>query len=77
MVWTEKTWKRKLLRSQNKGDKKMEQIIKHYAPAVIAILVSVLLGIIIANLLTSDGFVATQFRSTLTDFFTKMSGLMP
>lgn len=77
MDWTEKTWKRKLLRSQNKGDKKMEQIIKHYALAVIAILVSVLLGIIIANLLTSDGFVATQFRSTLTDFFTKMSGLMP
>ena len=77
MDWTEKTWKRKLLRSQNKGEKKMEQIIKHYAQAVIAILVSVLLGIIIANLLTSDGFVATQFRSTLTDFFTKMSGLMP
>ncbi len=55
----------------------MEQIIKHYAPAVIVILASVLLGAIIANLLTSDGFVATQFRSTLTDFFTKMSGLMP
>ena len=52
MDWTEKTWKRKLLRSQNKGDKKMEQIIKHYATAVIAILVYVLLGIIIANLLT-------------------------
>lgn len=72
----ETTWKKKLLRSQNKGEK-MEQIIKHYAPAIIAILVSVLLGAILAGLLTTDGIVATQFQNALTTFFTKMSGMMP
>lgn len=55
----------------------MEQVIKHYGPAILAILVIVLLGAILAGILTTDGFVATQFKNALTDFFTRMTAMMP
>lgn len=77
MDWTEKTWKKKLLRSQNKGDKKMKQVMEHYGPALIVMVTFVLLGGILVYLLKTDGIVATQFQTLLTNFFTKMSGLVP
>lgn len=55
----------------------MKQVMEHYGPAILVILVFVLLGAILASLLTTDGIVATQFQNALTTFFTKMSGMMP
>lgn len=52
----------------------MEQVIKHYGNAILAIVVLMLLGaILVAALKTDGGYVATQFESALSTFFTKMN----
>jgi hypothetical protein len=55
----------------------MKQVMEHYGPALIVMVTFVLLGGILVYLLKTDGIVATQFQTLLTNFFTKMSGLVP
>ena len=49
----------------------MEQVMKHYGNAILAI------GAIIIAALSSDGYVATEFKNALTGFFSRMNGLTP
>ena len=54
----------------------MEQVMKHYGNAILAIIVLLALGAIIIAL-SSDGYVATEFKNALTGFFSRMNGLTP
>ena len=49
----------------------MEQVMKHYGNAILA------LGAIIVAALSSDGYVAMEFKNTLTGFFDNMNALRP
>lgn len=53
----------------------MEQVMKHYGSAILAAIVLLALGAIIVAALSSDGYVATEFKSALTGFFKSMSSL--
>ena len=53
----------------------MEQVMKHYGNAILAVIVLLALGAILVLALSSDGYVATEFKNALTGFFTKMSAL--
>lgn len=53
----------------------MEQVMKHYGNAILAIIVLLALGAILIAALSSDGYVAGQFKEALTGFFEKMSSL--
>ena len=55
----------------------MEQVMKHYGNAILAIIVLLALGAIIIAALSSDGYVATEFKNSLTGFFYRMNGLTP
>ena len=45
--------------------------------AILAIIVLLALGAIIIAALSSDGYVATEFKNALTGFFSRMNGLTP
>lgn len=53
----------------------MEQVMKHYGNAILVIIVLLAIGAILVNALTSDGYVAAEFKDALTGFFGRMSGL--
>ena len=55
----------------------MEQVMKHYGNAILAIIVLLALGAIIIAALSSDGYVATEFKNALTGFFSRTNGLTP
>ena len=55
----------------------MEQVMKHYGNAILAIIVLLALGAIIIAALSADGSVATEFKNALTGFFSRMNGLTP
>ena len=53
----------------------MEQVMKHYGNAILAVIVLLALGAIIIAALSSDGYVAAEFKNALTGFFSSMNGL--
>ena len=53
----------------------MEQVMKHYGNAILAVVVLLALGAIIVTALSADGYVATEFKSALTGFFDSMNAL--
>ena len=55
----------------------MEQVMKHYGNAILAVIVLLALGAIIVAALSSDGYVAMEFKNTLTGFFDNMNALRP
>ena len=55
----------------------MEQVMKHYGNAILAVIVLLALGAIIVAALSSDGYVAMEFKNTLTGFFDNMKALRP
>lgn len=55
----------------------MEQVIKHYGSAILAIIVLLALGAILVTALTSDGYVAVAFRDALEGFFDSMNAVVP
>ena len=55
----------------------MEQVMKHYGNAILAIIVLLALGAIISAALSSDGYVASEFKNALWGFFSLMNGLTP
>ena len=55
----------------------MEQVMKHYGNAILAVIVLLALGAIIVAALSSDGYVAMEFKNTLPGFFDNMNALRP
>lgn len=55
----------------------MEQVMKHYGNAILAVIVLLCLGSILVTALSGDGYVATEFKTALEGFFDSMSGLIP
>ena len=55
----------------------MEQVMKHYGNAILAIIVLLALGAIIIAALSSDGYVATESGECADGFFSRMNGLTP
>ncbi len=53
----------------------MEQVMKHYGNAILAVIVLLALGAILVAALSSNGYVATEFRTALTGFFSSMNKL--
>lgn len=53
----------------------MEQVIKHYGNAILAVVVLLALGAIIVALLKEGGYVDTEFKNALTGFFNSMKAL--
>ena len=53
----------------------MEQIMKHYGNAILTAVILLALGAIIIAALRSDGYVAEQFKNSITGFFSQMNGL--
>lgn len=53
----------------------MEQVMKHYGNAILAIVVLLALGTIVVGALTSGGYVDLAFKDALTGFFSKMSAV--
>ena len=53
----------------------MEQVMKHYGTAILAVIVLLALGAILVAALGSDGYIAQEFKSALTGFFSSMNGL--
>lgn len=53
----------------------MEQVMKHYGNAILAAIVLLALGAIIVAALSSQGYVASEFKTALTGFFESMSAL--
>ncbi|MCI5873964.1 MAG: hypothetical protein PUJ55_08930 [Clostridiales bacterium] len=53
----------------------MEQIIKHYGNAILAVVVLLALGAILVAALSADGYVATEFKNALTGFFASMNAV--
>jgi hypothetical protein len=51
----------------------MEQVIKHYGNAIIAVLVLLGLAAIILVALSTDGVIATGFTDMIENFFDNMS----
>ena len=55
----------------------MEEVLKHYGGAILAVIVLLALGAILVAALTSDGYVASAFRDALEGFFDSMNSLKP
>lgn len=55
----------------------MEQVLKHYGNAILAVIVLLALGAILVTALKADGFVATEFKNALESFFDSMSAIKP
>ncbi|MEE1250823.1 MAG: hypothetical protein UHU19_16580 [Lachnospiraceae bacterium] len=55
----------------------MEQIIKHFTPAMAAFAVGILLIGILVAVLASDGIVASEINEIITGFFEAASAQMP
>lgn len=53
----------------------MEQVMKHYGNAILTVIVLLALGAIIVVALSSDGYVAAEFKNALTGFFDSMNAL--
>jgi len=53
----------------------MEQIMKHYGNAILAVIVLLALGAILVAALSADGYVATEFKNALTGFFASMNAM--
>lgn len=53
----------------------MEQVMKHYGNAILAVVVLLALGAIIVAALSGEGYVATEFENALTTFFASMKAL--
>ena len=53
----------------------MEELMRHYGGAILMTIVLLALGAIIVAALSSDGYVAEQFKNALTGFFDSMNGL--
>ena len=53
----------------------MEQVMKHYGNAILAVIVLLALGAILVAALGSDGYIAKEFKDALTGFFNSMNGL--
>ena len=53
----------------------MEQVMKHYGNAILAVIVLLALGAIIVAALSSDGYVAGEFKNALAGVFGNMSSL--
>lgn len=53
----------------------MEQVMKHYGSAILAAIVLLALGAILVAALSSNGYVASEFKNALTGFFASMNGL--
>ena len=53
----------------------MEQIMKHYGNAILAVIVLLALGAILVTALSANGYVATEFKNALTGFFTSMNAI--
>lgn len=53
----------------------MEQVMKHYGNAILAAIVLLALGGILVAALSSGGYVASEFKSALTGFFSSMSAI--
>lgn len=55
----------------------MEQVLKHYGNAILAVIVLLALGAILVTALKADGYVAGEFQSALEGFFESMSAIKP
>jgi len=55
----------------------MEQVIKHYGNAILAVIVLLALGAILVTALKADGYVAMEFKNALEGFFDSMSAIKP
>lgn len=55
----------------------MEQVMKHYGNAILAVIVLLCLGAILVSALAGDGYVATEFKNALEGFFDSMNALVP
>ncbi len=54
----------------------MEQVMKHYGNAILAVIVLLALGaILVFALNTDDGYVAIAFRDAISSFFDRMNAL--
>ena len=53
----------------------MEQVLKHYGNAILAVIVLLALGAILVTALKSDGYVATEFQQALEGFFDSMNAI--
>ncbi len=56
-------------------DWNMEQIMKHYGNAILAVIVLLALGAILVAALSENGYVAAEFKNALTGFFSSMGQL--
>ena len=55
----------------------MEQVLKHYGNAILAVIVLLALGAIIVTALATDGYVADEFKESITTFFESMKAIKP
>lgn len=55
----------------------MEQVRNIMEMQSLQIVILLALGAIIIAALSSDGYVATEFKNALTGFFSRMNGLTP
>ena len=55
----------------------MEQIIKHYGPAILVASVLLMLGIILGIALQPDGYIAEAFKEAFQKLFDMMFDLVP
>ena len=55
----------------------MEQVLKHYGNAILAVIVLLALGAILVTALKSDGYVALEFQNAVENFFDSMSAIKP
>ncbi len=53
----------------------MEQVMKHYGNAILAVIVLLALGAILVAALASDGYVANAFKDAVPNFFSKMNAI--
>lgn len=53
----------------------MEQVMKHYGNAILAVVVLLALGAILIAALASDGYIALAFKDAITNFFGDMNAL--
>ena len=64
-----------LYREEKRRKSDMEQVMKHYGNAILAAIVLLALGGILVAALSSGGYVASEFKSALTGFFSSMSAI--
>ena len=53
----------------------MEQVMKHYGNAILAVIVLLALGAIIVAALTQGGYIDLAFKDVVTNFFGDMNAL--